>query len=136
MDITVETTVKAPIEAVWEAWTTPGAITQWNFASEDWHCPVAELDLRPGGRFNHRMEEREGAGGFDLEGEFTRVDHMRRIDFVLDDGRKVSVEFRETPEGVHVSETFEAENTFSPELQRDGWQAILDNFRRYAEMNQ
>lgn len=136
MEITVETTVKAPLHKVWEAWTKPEHITGWNFASDDWHCPASELELRPGGRFCHRMEAKDGSMGFDMEGEFTHVAEHERIDFTLGDGRKVSVMFNLTPEGVHVTEIFEAENVFPPEQQKDGWQSILVSFRRYVERTQ
>lgn len=136
MEITVETTVKAPLHKVWEALTKAEHITGWNFASDDWHCPASEIDLRPGGRFRHRMEAKDGSMGFDMEGAFTRIDEQERMDFTLDDGRKVSVMCNLTPEGVHVTEIFEAENTFPPEQQKDGWQSILDSFRRYVERTQ
>ncbi len=136
MKITVEITVKAPIETVWQAWTTPEDIMQWNAASDDWHTPAAAVDLREGGRFSSRMEARDGSVGFDFEGTFTRVEPSRFIEYTMDDGRPVSIQFIDQPGGVTVRETFEAETEHDAEMQRQGWQAILDNFARHAESRQ
>lgn len=134
MRISVSTTVTAPIERVWEAWTTPDDITQWNFASAEWCCPKATLDLSPGGSFSYRMEARDGSMGFDFEGVFTAVEAMKAIRFELGDGRAVSVSFTESGGGaVVVEESFEAEDAHSGEQQRQGWQAILENFRVHVE---
>jgi len=133
MEITIETTVDAPLDEVWSAWTTPGDVRNWNFASDDWCCPAAASDFTVGGRFNYRMEARDGSAGFDLEGTFTAIEDRARIEFALDDDRKVSVTFTDTGRGVRVSETFEAEDRHAAELQRQGWQAILDNFRKHVE---
>lgn len=133
MEITVEVIVQAPRDRVWSAFVTPDAITRWNFASDDWCCPRASIDLAENGKFNYRMEEKNGPAGFDLEGEFTVIEANRRIEYRLTDGRKVRVIFSDTEQGTRVTETFEAESTHSPELQRQGWQAILDNFRTYTE---
>ncbi len=133
MKITVETRIAAPIEEVWRAWTTPADITQWNAASDDWHTPRASVDLRNGGRFSSRMEAKDGSMGFDFEGTFTRVEPHRLIEYTMDDDRRVSVEFMQDGDGATVRETFDAETTFSPEQQRQGWQSILDNFARHVE---
>jgi uncharacterized protein YndB with AHSA1/START domain len=135
MEITIETTIKAPIEQVWSAWITPEDIKQWNFASEDWCCPDAKVDFREGGTFNLRMEARDGSIGFDLEGRYTEIVEHKSIDYALVDDRKVAVKFIGSGEGVLVSETFEAEDEHSTEQQRQGWQSILDNFRKHVEQS-
>jgi uncharacterized protein YndB with AHSA1/START domain len=133
MKITIETIVSAPIEKVWKAWTTPEDIRQWNAASSDWHCPVAEIELSPGGRFSYRMEARDGSMGFDFAGTVTKVVPLAVIEYSLGDGRSVAVEFLESDTTVTVRETFEADSDHSSEQQRQGWQAILDNFARHVE---
>ncbi len=133
MEITIETLVKAPVAQVWAAWNDPRAIEQWNAASPDWHTPRASVDLREGGRFSARMEARDGSEGFDFEGVYTRVEPQRLIEYTMGDQRTVRVEFLASAEGTTVRETFEAENTYPPEQQREGWQAILDSFARYVE---
>lgn len=136
MKITVETTVAAPIEKVWSAWTTPDDIQRWNAASDDWHTPSAAVDLRVGGTFSSRMEAKDGSMGFDFAGTFTKVVPHQLIEYSLGDHRAVTVEFLPAEGGVKVRETFDAENTHPVEMQRAGWQAILDNFARYAEGRQ
>ena len=133
MKIAIETTVNASAEAAWTAWTSPQLITQWNFASDDWVCPRAQIDLRPGGKFNYRMEAKEGSMGFDFEGGFTAVIPHRRIEYSLGDNRNVVVEF--IPEGgkTRIIESFEAEDAHSAEQQRQGWQSILNNFKNLIE---
>lgn len=131
--ITVQATVPAPLEKVWEMWTQPEHITNWNFASGDWHSPRAENDLRPGGKFSYRMEAKDGSMGFDFSGAYTAVNEPKNLEFTIDDGRKVQVHFSVVDGGTFVMENFEAENTNPVEMQRQGWQAILDNFRRYVE---
>lgn len=131
MKITVETTVAAPIEKVWRTWTTPEDIKQWNAASDDWHTTAAAVDLRVGGAFSSRMEAKDGSFGFDFAGTYTEVVPHRRIACVLGD-RELVVEFVEGPGGVTVRETFDAEDEHSAEMQRAGWQAILDNFARHV----
>ena len=133
MKITVETVVKADLNAVWGAWNTPADIQQWNQASDDWHTPRSSVDLREGGKFNVRMEAKDGSEGFDFEGTYTRVEPRRRIEYQMSDGRAVQVEFAESKGGVLVRETFDAETQNSAELQRQGWQAILDNFAKHVE---
>lgn len=132
--VTVETVIDAPIERVWACWTEPEHITHWNFASADWCAPSATNDLRVGGHFSWRMEARDGSAGFDFSGIYTAIEERKRIEYVMDgdDARKVSIEFSVQPDGCHVVETFETEETNPIELQRGGWQSILDNFRRYV----
>lgn len=131
--ITVVALVNAPVEKVWTCWTEPAHIMNWNNASPDWHTPHAENDLRVGGHFISRMEAKDGSFGFDFKGEYTAVDLHQKIAYTLEDGRRVEVGF--FPDGVssRIVETFEMETVNSPELQRAGWQAILDNFKRYTE---
>jgi uncharacterized protein YndB with AHSA1/START domain len=133
--ITVATLINAPIEKVWTYWTKPIHITQWNFASTDWWAPRATNDLTKGGKFSFRMEAKDGSFGFDLEGIYDRVEIQKRIDYTLSDGRKVMVEFVVDGSKCKVIEEFEAETENSEELQRAGWQAILDNFKKYVEEN-
>ncbi len=132
MQITVQTFVRAPIERVWLAYTTPDDIVQWNAASPDWHTTRAAVDLRVGGAFSSRMEAKDGSVGFDFAGTYTRVEAHRLIEYAFGD-RVASVSFMPGDGGVTVAVVFEAETTFPPEQQRGGWQAILDNFARYAE---
>ena len=132
MNITVETTVAAPVEAVWRAWTTPADIVQWNTASDDWHTTAASVDLREGGTFSSRMEAKDGSAGFDFAGTFTRVVPHERIEFAFGD-RSAVVEFVAAGDRTVVRETFDPEQTFSHEQQRAGWQAILDRFARHVE---
>ena len=133
MRITVETIVKASVPQVWQAWNNPDDIVRWNAASDDWHTTRSTVDLREGGAFSARMEARDGSMGFDFAGTYTRVEPQRLIEYVMDDQRAVTVEFSEEAGGVRVRETFDAENTFSADQQRQGWQAILDNFARHVE---
>ncbi len=131
--ITVETTVGAPIEDVWRAWTTPDDIKRWNAASDDWHTTAATVDLRTGGAFSSRMESKDGSMGFDFAGTYTKVVPRELIECALEDGRVVAVEFMDRERDVTVRETFDADGTHSVEQQRAGWQAILDRFARYVE---
>ena len=132
MKITVEKLVNAPIETVWSAWTTPSDIKHWNAASDDWHTTAASVDLRPGGAFSSRMEAKDGSIGFDFAGTYTKVLEHRLIEASFGD-RVLLVEFETGPNGVVVRETFDAESTHSIEQQREGWQAILNNFARHVE---
>jgi uncharacterized protein YndB with AHSA1/START domain len=132
MKITVETTVNAPIEDVWRAWTTPGDIKQWNAASDDWHTTAATVDLRVGGAFSSRMEAKDGSMGFDFAGTYTRIVPHELIEFSFGD-RVATVEFTRKGGSVIVRETFDAEKTHTAEQQRQGWQAILDRFARHVE---
>jgi uncharacterized protein YndB with AHSA1/START domain len=133
MQITVEALVRAHPDAVWVAWNDPEDIRQWNAASDDWHTTRAAVDLREGGTFSARMEARDGSAGFDFEGTYTRVVPRELIEYEMSDGREVRVEFAEVPGGVRVRETFDAEDENPAEMQRAGWQAILDRFARHVE---
>lgn len=133
--ITVESIIKAPVEKVWDYWTSPEHIKKWNSASDDWHTPFSENDLRVGGKFTSRMEARDGSFGFDFGGVYDEVIQNKRIAYTLGDDRKVVVNFSSTGNETKVVETFEAEDTHSIEMQQGGWQAILDNFKRYTEAN-
>src|SRR3546814_4763 len=129
MRIIVETTVDAPIEDVWRAYTTPDDIKQWNAASDDWHTTAATVDLRPGGVFSSRMEAKDGSMGFDFAGTYTKIVKHEFIEYSFGD-RTAQVEFANGPKGVNVRVSFESESSHSIEEQRDGWQAILDNLDR------
>jgi uncharacterized protein YndB with AHSA1/START domain len=131
--ITVETTVNAPVGTVWQYFTKSEHITQWNNASADWHTPSATNDLRKGGAFSYRMEARDGSMGFDFAGTYDEVVPDRRIAYTIDDGRRVIVIFAEQNGATRIGVTFEIEQENSPEMQRAGWQAILDNFKAYTE---
>ncbi len=132
MKITVETTVAAPVEVVWRAYTTPADIVQWNAASDDWHTTKASVDLREGGSFSSRMEAKDGSFGFDFAGTYTRIVPNSRIEYALGD-RAAQVQFTPTGSDTRVSVTFDSEDTHSIEQQKGGWQAILDNFRKHVE---
>lgn len=130
--ITITTTVDAPVEKVWKLWTEPEHIKQWNNASDDWHTTKAENDLRVGGRFVSRMEAKDGSIGFDFGGTYDEVVLHKKISYILDDDRKVAITFSSQGDTTKITETFETETTNSVEMQQAGWQAILDNFARYA----
>lgn len=130
--ITVETRVKAPVDEVWRAYTTPADIMQWNAASEDWHTSAARVDLRVGGTFSSRMEAKDGSMGFDFEGTYTSVVPNERLAYAFGD-RTAEVDFIPQDDGVLVRVSFEAETEHSLEQQRDGWQSILDSFGRHVE---
>lgn len=133
--ITVETTVNAPVEKVWKFWNSPEHITKWCTATEEWHTPRAENDLRVGGKFSSRMEAKDGSMGFDFAGVYDVVKTNERIEYTMGDGRKVIITFTKDGDKTKVVETFDAENQNPVEMQRGGWQAILDNFKKYAEKN-
>jgi len=130
--ITVETKVAGPIDQVWRAWNTPDDIKKWNAASDDWHTTKSAVDLRVGGAFSARMEAKDGSMGFDFAGTYTKVVEHKVIESAFGD-RTLLVEFIPSHDGVTVRETFDAETTHSVEQQRDGWQAILDNFKKHVE---
>ncbi len=132
MKIVVETIVDASVEKVWQAYTTPEDITKWNFASDDWHCPRASVDLRVGGEFSSRMEAKDGSMGFDFAGTYINVVRHKLIAYSFGE-RTAQVEFFDSRQGVKVSVSFDSEDTYSTEQQRDGWQAILNNFKRHVE---
>lgn len=131
--ITVSTLVNKPVAQVWTIWTEPAHITQWNAASDDWHCPKASNDLRTGGSFSSTMAARDGSASFDFEGVYDDVQPHKRIAYTMSDGRTCEVLFTEGNGGTRVVESFDAETQNSVELQRSGWQAILDRFKTYAE---
>lgn len=131
--ITVEATIKAPVEKIWKYWTMPEHIKQWNKASDDWHTPYAENDVRTGGKFLSRMEAKDKSVGFDFGGVYDEVKDHKLIAYTIGDGRKVKIIFSGDKNKTKITETFEAENQNPVEMQRSGWQAILDNFKKYTE---
>jgi uncharacterized protein YndB with AHSA1/START domain len=133
LKITVQTVVKADLNRVWAAWNNPQDIKQWNAASDDWHTTQSSVDLREGGKFSSRMEAKDGSAGFDFGGTYTRVVAQKALEYRMSDGREVKVEFSKGAGGVLVRETFDAESENEAEVQREGWQAILDNFARHVE---
>lgn len=134
--ITIEANVQKTCEEVWKLWTESQHITKWNQASEDWHSPRAINDLTPGGKFNIRMEAKDGSAGFDFTGVYDRVDHGRLITYTMEDGRKVETAFHCGESETKIVTIFEAESENSVEMQKAGWQSILDSFKRYAEANE
>ena len=132
MKITVETAVRAPMQKVWKAYTTPEDIIQWNAASADWHTTKATVDLRVGGQFSSRMEAKDGSFRFDFAGTYTKVEPFQRLEYAFGD-RTAQVEFSEAAGAVTVKVSFDAETTHSIEQQQGGGQAILDNFARHVE---
>jgi uncharacterized protein YndB with AHSA1/START domain len=131
--LTVETIVNAPIQKVWDSWTSPEHIIKWNSPSPDWHTPKAENDLRTGGKFLSRMEAKDGSFGFDFAGVYTNVKTNEQISYVIDDGRKVDVSFTQSGNTVKIVESFEAEDINPIEMQQGGWQAIINSFKSYTE---
>ncbi|SFP00208.1 Uncharacterized conserved protein YndB, AHSA1/START domain [Chitinophaga sp. YR627] len=131
--ITIESTVQAPVAKVWDYWNQPGHITQWAFASDDWHAPKSENDLRTGGKFSTTMAAKDGSFSFEFGGEYTDVKEHKLIEYTMGDGRKVSVLFTTIDDATKVVETFEAEDENPVEMQREGWQTILNNFKKYTE---
>ncbi|GAB4441824.1 MAG: SRPBCC family protein [Turneriella sp.] len=133
--ITIEAQVAAPLQKVWDYYNMPQHITQWNFALESWHCPRAENDLRPGGKIKSRMEAKDGSVGFDFEATYDEVIDKKRIAYTLADGRKVESDFTDMGGKTRIVTVFEAESENPVEMQKNGWQAILDNFKKYTEAN-
>ena len=131
--VTVSTVINAPVAKVWEYWSKPEHITQWCSASDDWHAPKAENDLRTGGKFSTRMEAKDGSMGFDFGGVYDAVKNNEYIEYTMGDGRKVQVSFAAKGNTTAIVEKFEAEEMNPVEMQRGGWQAILDNFKKYTE---
>lgn len=132
MKIVVETIVNAPMQDVWHAYSNPDDIMQWNHASDDWHSPSSQVDLRPGGSFSSRMEAKDGSEGFDFAGTYTNVVENELIEYTFGE-REARVEFDEVDGGVRVRVSFDAEQEFPAEHQKSGWQAILDNFKQHVE---
>lgn len=131
--ITVRTTVNSPVDKVWKHWTSPESIKAWNQASDDWHTTRVTNDLRRNGKYSFRMEAKDGSAGFDFWGTYDNIVPDKQIDSTLGDGRKVSVTFSSRGEKTEIVESFEAEGTNSVDMQRHGWQSILDNFKKYSE---
>jgi uncharacterized protein YndB with AHSA1/START domain len=131
--ITITTSVHASLTTVWERWTQTKHVIQWNAASDDWFCPRAENDLRTGGQFTYRMEARDGSAGFDFGGTYRDVTPNQHIAYAMEDGRTVDVTFEASGDQVTITETFDAESENPLEMQRAGWQSILDRFKAYAE---
>jgi len=131
--ITVQTTIKAPIAKVWQYWTEPEHIKSWCHATDDWQAPYAENNLQTGGKFVTTMTAKDGSMSFDFAGTYDTVNKHQLIEYTLNDGRKVSIRFNGLDGETQVTETFEAEDTHALEMQRSGWQAILDNFKNYTE---
>lgn len=131
--ITVKTTIHSSIELVWAAWTSAEHITQWTFASDDWHAPYAEIDLKVGGRFKTTMAAKDESFSFDFSGTFTTVEQYKTIAYTMDDGRKAVIEFSQENGDVTVVESFEPESQNSLEMQETGWQLILNNFKNYVD---
>ncbi|MDX5396684.1 MAG: SRPBCC family protein [Hymenobacteraceae bacterium] len=133
--VTIDTNISAPVAKVWEYYTQPEHITNWNFASDDWQCPKAENDLKPGGKYFARMEAKDGSFGFDFEAVYDEVIEHKKLAYSLTDGRKVITHFVEKNGTTHVTTTFDAETQNDVEMQKSGWQAILNNFKKYTEAN-
>ena len=131
--LTIETQILAKVTKVWDRFTKAEHITQWNAASDEWHTPKAINDLKVGGRFSYTMAAKDGSMSFDFSGSYTVLKQYEEIAYTLDDGRKVLVSFIDLGEETHIIETFEAESMNPPELQRQGWQSILTNFKKYVE---
>jgi uncharacterized protein YndB with AHSA1/START domain len=131
--ITVKATVNSPVEKVWKSWNDPADIMNWCSAMDDWHVPSATNDLKVGGKFSTRMEAKDKSFGFDFGGEYTTVQKHEQISYTMGDGRKVDIYFKSNGDQTEIEETFEAETQNSEEMQKDGWQAILNNFKKYTE---
>lgn len=131
--ITVKTAVTTSIEKAWDFWTNPKHITKWNNASDDWHCPKATNDIKTGGKFNFTMAAKDNSMRFDFEGTYTNIIEFKLIEYTIVDGRKVKISFEETQNGIEIIESFEPETMNPEDLQRQGWQSIIDNFKKYAE---
>ena len=131
--ITIDAVIAAPAETVWQFWTAPDHIIHWNFASDDWCCPSAANDLKVGGRYKARMEAKDGSFGFDFEAVYDKVSAPETLVYTLEDGRKVTTHFEAQGDSTKVTTTFDAESENPIEMQRNGWQAILNNFKAYVE---
>ena len=133
--ITVEATIAAAVNKVWDYWTKPEHITKWNFATEDWLCPKAENDLQVGGKYHARMEAKDGSYGFDFEAVYDEVEEQKKLAYTMTDGRQATTVFETEGERTKVTTVLDAENQHDTEMQRAGWQSILNNFKQYAETN-
>ena len=135
IQITIDAHVNAPIEKVWDYYTKPEHITKWNFASDDWECPSASNDLIAGGKYIARMQAKDGSFGFDFEAIYDDIINNEKIAYTMTDGRRATVTFDNLGDKTKVIVTFDAETENPIEMQRDGWQSILNNFKKYAEKN-
>ena len=133
--VTIETTVSANTKKVWDYWNKPEHITKWNFAADDWHCPKAENDLRVGGKLKSRMEANDGSFGFDFEATYDEIIDQKKIAYTIADGRQVTTDFESLYGKTKITTVFDAENENPVDMQKGGWQAILDNFKKYVEEN-
>ena len=133
--ITVESTISAEPKKVWDYWTKPEHITKWNFASDDWHCPRAVNDLKVGGKMNSRMEAKDGSFGFDFEAIYDEVVDQKKITYTMGDGRQATTDFENLGGKTKLRTTFDAEDQNPVEMQKGGWQAIMNNFKKYVESN-
>jgi uncharacterized protein YndB with AHSA1/START domain len=131
--INIENIVSADVKRVWKYWTEPEHITKWNFASDDWQCPSAENDLKAGGKFSYRMEAKDGSFGFDFWGTYDEIIDHKKIAYTMGDGRKAITNFDQLGDKTKINTTFDAENQNPIEMQKDGWQAILNNFKKHVE---
>lgn len=131
--ITIDTLVAAQPSKVWDYWNSPKHITAWNTASPDWHCPKAENDLKVGGKLKSRMEAKDGSFGFDFEGTYNEVQDQKKLSYVLGDGRQVTTTFEAVGNQTKITTVFDAENQNPIEMQKGGWQSILNNFKSYTE---
>lgn len=135
MKIKIEATISAPAQKVWSYWTKPEHITKWNFAIPEWQCPRAENDLRVGGKYSARMEAKDGSFGFDFVATYDEVIDQKKISYIMEDGRQAVTEFQTMGDKTKVTTTFDAEQSNPVEMQQQGWQAILNNFKSYTEKN-
>jgi uncharacterized protein YndB with AHSA1/START domain len=131
--ITIEATISVPLPVVWNLWTQPEHITKWNFASDDWQCPKASNDLRVGGKYSARMEAKDGSFGFEFEAVYDEVVEQKKLIYTMPDGRRVTTQFEKAGEKTQVTTEFDAETSHPVEMQKTGWQAILNNFKAYVE---
>lgn len=131
--IKIQAIIKAHIETIWQAYTDPEHITHWNHASDDWYCPTAQNDLRENGKFSYTMAAKDGSFSFDFTGTYIEIVEHKLIEYVMDDGRLVTIKFKDTPAGVAVTTTFDPEAQNPVQMQKEGWKAILDNFNKYVE---
>lgn len=131
--IKIQNEIKASLDNVWKAYTQPQHIVNWNFASDDWHCPQAEVELKPGGTYKARMEAKDGSFGFDFTAKFDSIEPQEKIVYHLEDGRKVETLFEKKEESIRITTHFEPENENPVQMQQEGWQAILNNFKNYVE---
>lgn len=131
--ITIEATINAYVDTAWKYFTRPEYITKWNHASDDWHSPRAENDLREGGKFSYTMAAKDGSQSFDFEGTYIKVDPYRLIEYEIADGRNVKIYFAQIEQQTHITSIFEADDSHPVEMQKEGWQAILNNFKKFVE---